>query len=70
MNKPLTMICEDFKVELASLINNSGLPAFIIELILQNYLHEIRTMAQKQYQFDKSQYNKSLAEENVNKDGG
>ena len=70
MNKPLTMIYDDFKAELTNLINNSGLPAFMLESILQNYLNEIRIIMQKQYQFDKSQYDKSLAEENANKDGG
>ena len=62
VNKPITVVYEDFKQELANLINNSGLPAFIIEPILQNYLNETRVVMQKQYQSDKLEYEKSLIE--------
>jgi hypothetical protein len=61
MNKPSTIIYEEFKQDLANLINNSGLPAFIIEPVLRDYLIEIKTLAQKQYQADKAEYEKSLA---------
>lgn len=61
VNKPITVVYEDFKQELADLINNSGLPAFIIEPILQNYLNETRIVMQNQYQSDKLEYEKSLA---------
>ena len=74
MNKPLTIVYEDFKSELANLINNSGLPVFMIESVLQNYLSETRMLMQKQYHFDKAQYERALQEAeqetNINKDGG
>ena len=60
MSKPITIAYEDFKHELANLINNSGLPAFIIESILQNYLYETRIVVDKQYQLDKAKYEKIL----------
>lgn len=63
MNKPSTIIYEEFKQDLANLINNSGLPAFIIEPVLRDYLNEVRLMAQRQYQADKAAYEKSLTEE-------
>ena len=62
MNKPITVAYEEFKLELASLINNSGMPMFLIESILQNYLGEVRAVAQKQYENDKKQYEASLQE--------
>ena len=62
MNKPITVIYEDFKQELANLINNSGLPAFIIEPILVSFLEETRMAAKKQYQLDKEIYEKSSGE--------
>lgn len=69
MNKPVSMIYEEFKQELADLINNSNLPVFVIEPILQNYLIEIKEVAKKQYYIDKAQYEKSLLEEaEVNND--
>ena len=64
MNKPSTIIYEEFKQNLAALINQSGLPAFIVEPVLREYLSEIRIMAQKQYQADVAEYEKSLVEEN------
>ena len=69
INKPLTVAYEDFKRGLLVLINNSGFPAFIIETVLQSYLSEVRTEAQRQYQFDKAQYEQILQETNIDKDG-
>lgn len=62
MNKPFTVAYEDFKQELANLINNSNLPALVIENVLQDYLIETRNIARKQYLSDKEQYEKSLSE--------
>ena len=66
MNKPITIMYEDFKQELANLINNSGLPAFMIEPVLQNYLNETKIAVKKQYELDKLQYEKNI--ENVKND--
>jgi len=60
MNKPISVKYEEFKQGLLSLINNSGLPAFMIEPILQNYLAETQMLAKRQYELDKSEYEKSL----------
>ena len=64
MNKPSTIIYEEFKQNLANLINTSGLPAFIIEPVLRDYLSEVKAMAQRQYQMDKAEYDKALLEAN------
>lgn len=66
MNKPFSLVYEDFKQELANIINNCGLPASVIELTLQNFLYEVRDVARNQYKTDKYQYEKSL-EENYEK---
>lgn len=63
MNKPFSMMCEEFRQELANLINNSGLHISVIELILQNYLNEVDNIAKNQYKNDKAQYEQSLLEE-------
>lgn len=63
MNKPSTIIYEEFKQNLANLINDSGLPAFIIEPVLRDYLNEVRIMSQRQYQLDMTEYEKSLTKE-------
>ena len=62
MNKPITVIYEDFKQELADLINNCELPFFVIENVLQNYLAEAKFIAKKQYEIDKTRYEKSLSD--------
>lgn len=63
MIKPSTIVYEEFKQNLANLINNSGLPAFIVEPVLRDFLTETQIMAQKQYMADKAAYEKALAEE-------
>lgn len=61
MNKPITVAYEDFKRDLANLINNSGLPACMIEPVLVSYLNETKIAIEKQYNLDKAQYENSLA---------
>ena len=63
MNKPFSMVCEEFKQELANLINNSGLPICVIELSLQNCLNEVSSIAKNQYENDKYRYEQSLSNE-------
>ena len=60
MNKPSTIIYEEFKQDLANLINNCDLPAFVIEPVLRDYTNEIKSLAQRQYQLDKAEYDESL----------
>lgn len=62
MNKPITVTYENFKQDLANLINASGLPAFTIEFVLRYYLDEVRAIAKQQYQEDKMKYEKSLTD--------
>ena len=64
MNKPLTIVYQEFKQELANLINNSDLPIVMIESILQNYLNEVSNLAKRQCQIDKIEYDKFLLEQN------
>ena len=60
MNKPITIIREEVKQGIADIINNSGLPAFIIEPIIQEFLIEIKNVAKLQYEHDLEQYNLQL----------
>ena len=63
MNKPISITYEEFKKNMADLINNSGLPAFVIEAVLQNCLHDVNAITQAQYRLDKSEYEKALKAE-------
>ena len=63
MNKPITVAREEVKEKIADVINNSGLPAFIIEPILSDFLIEVRNVAKQQYEYDKHQYELALKNE-------
>lgn len=65
MDKPFSVLYEEFRQGLASLINNSSLPSFVVESVLQNYLNEVHEIAKNQYQVDKARYEKEI-EENEN----
>ena len=70
MNKPFSMMYEEFRQKMANLINDSGLPPSVIESVIKNYLNEISNIAKNQYQIDKTEYEKFLlkdsCEEEVN----
>ena len=58
--KPLTLLREDFVQNLAKLCNNSGLPFFVIESVLDSFIKEVHTASKKQYESDKTKYNQEL----------
>ena len=60
--KPITLIRQEFVDTLVDEINNCQLPMFVIEPILQDLLDQVRTVAQKQYELDKRQYEEQLKE--------
>ena len=62
VRKPLTIARQEFLENIAKTINESGLPAFIIGDVLSGVLSEVRTLAERQYNSDKENYEKSLAE--------
>lgn len=68
MNKSISIICEEFKEDFANLINNCNLPFCMIEIILENYLQEIKIISKKQYELDKKQYEESIKNQKENKD--
>ena len=68
MNKPITIVREETREQIAAVINNSGLPAFVIEPILQEFLIEVRNVATRQYEYDKQQYLEFLKNNEEKKD--
>lgn len=58
--KPATLLKEDFVQGLVNLCNNSGLPFFIVESIIKDFLHEIHVASQKQLESDRVNYNNEL----------
>lgn len=60
INKPLTVVREEFKTNLANLINESGLPAFAVTPILEEFAAEAKRAERYQYEQDKKQYEQEL----------
>lgn len=60
--KPMSLAASDFEAVLTSVINNCGLPPFIIEIILRNMYLEVKAASQKQYEREREQYERELEE--------
>lgn len=60
--RPVEILYEEFKNNLVTLVNNSGLPPFIISQVLESVLHEVRNI-------EKANYEQALKEENQNNEG-
>lgn len=63
MNKSLTMRYMELKDAIADLINESGLPAFIIEPMIKDFARELNEAAVRQYQYDCKQYEIEMTRE-------
>jgi hypothetical protein len=68
IKKPLTVVREEFKQQLADLINNSGLYAFMVEPILEEFVMESKRAIQLQYQQDKQRYDTAIENSKANED--
>lgn len=56
MNKPASIVRQEFIEKQIALINNSGLPAFVLADIMEDTLAELRRLAQSQYEKDKKEW--------------
>lgn len=59
MNKPIEIMVDDFNTALVDLINNSGLPAFIITQSLQAALNDVSRIAEQNLQKARESYKES-----------
>ena len=62
MEKPISLKIKDFKNDAVSLVNNSGLPLFIVEPILKDVLSAVQAKLEQEYLQDKAKYENSLKE--------
>ena len=56
IEKPLILVRKEFADNLMQFINDSGLPAFIIEPILKDLLHEVQFAANQEYEANLKYY--------------
>ena len=60
MDKPITIIIDEFKKKLADDMNGSNLPPFILETILKDLHQEVFMLSRRQLEEDKIRYKQSL----------
>ena len=60
MEKPAIMKMNEFRNNVVNLINNSGLPYFVSELVLKDILTSVEKETAKQYLLEKNAYEESL----------
>lgn len=65
MDKPQSVVYEELRSGIAQLINDSGLPAFMVEPIMRDFVMELRDIARNQYETEKSQYESYLASQDT-----
>lgn len=61
VQKPITVARAEFITSMTTLINDSGLPPFIIESVLRDMLYDVKAVAQKQLEHDTARYHEMLA---------
>lgn len=62
INKPLSVAHAEFVSDLLLVINNSGLPPFIIESVLKDIYFDVRVLAGRQLEMDKKNYKEAMRE--------
>lgn len=60
MTKPANLIVEETKENLTKVINESGLPPFLLELIIRDIYNQISFLKQKELEKSKKDYEESL----------
>ena len=56
MNKPVSVVKEEFTNKIVLLINESGLPPILMEPVLANCLNQIRAINEAQLKKDKQEW--------------
>lgn len=59
MDKPITVARVEFIDKLVELVNNSGLPSFVIMPVLDDALREMKRITDEQYRNDFIEWNES-----------
>lgn len=67
ITKPITLIREDFISNISKTINESQLPAFIVESVLKDFLNEVHIASQRQLEVDRAKYQELVEKEEKGK---
>lgn len=66
IEKPMSVAKEELNQTIVNVINNSGLPLFVIESMLKELLMEVSVVAKQQMEEEKAQYEQMLAKQSAN----
>ena len=61
IQKPITVVRQEFIEKMVNEINTCGLPLWAIEPILEDLLRSVKVESQRQYETEKAQYEQALA---------
>ena len=67
IQKPITVIRQEFIEKLVDEVENCQLPLFVIEPILQDLLNMVKVTSQKQYEAEKAQDEEQLLKQKETK---
>ena len=62
IEKPITVVRQEFINTLVSTVNTCGLPLFVIEPILRDVYLEVKSLSNKQCEIEKMEYEKKVQE--------
>lgn len=65
INKPITMVIKETKIKMINVINESGLPLAVLDLILQGVYSEIHSLVEKQVVEEERVYNEMLKNKDI-----
>lgn len=68
MQKPITLLKQDFDRNLVELINNSGLPACVMKPSLANLIQLLDQLEQRQLEADQAAWEAAQNEKEVDED--
>ena len=60
IEKPITMIRQEFIDTISDVVNNCGLPLFVVEPILRDIYLEVKSLSQRQYEIEKAEYERKI----------
>lgn len=69
MNKPASVAIKEFSESLESIVNNSGLPPIVLEMVMRGYYLQIKELADRQIRAEEESYRKDLENQEVSEDG-
>lgn len=56
MDKPLSMLINEFKEKMENTINSSGLPVYIVEMIMKDYCNQLTLLSINMVEKEKTEY--------------